>query len=189
MTDSVSAGDSASSNRAPHASSPNADLSNDASAKESGSGDRDTPANASEEAQAEEVPSADVPSVEETLDRMQRTLRRINVGMPEDPDENMEDDDGSDGSTEKDIQQASSDRGGDGLARLVLTLVQLLHDVLERQAIRRMEADTLTPDEVERIGQALMKQAEEIKRICDAFGIDPEDLDIDLGTVHVDNAS
>jgi len=40
---------------------------------------------------------------------------------------------------------------------------------------------------VERVGQALMRQAQEIERICEAFGIDPDDLDIDLGTVQVDD--
>lgn len=136
-------------------------------------------------------------SVEETLSRMQQTLQRINVGAPADapPEEESQDVDAP-GADDVDAEtlaagggEDAESGGGDGLARLVLTLVQLLHDVLERQAIRRMENDTLTPDEVERIGQALMKQAEEIRRICEAFGIDPEDLDIDLGTVHVDDPS
>ncbi len=141
-------------------------------------------------------------SVKETLGRMQRTLQRINVGAPADapPDAEIPDEETSHAETpdaETPDAEAfaatggdeSESGGGDGLARLVLTLVQLLHDVLERQAIRRMENDTLTPDEVERIGQALMKQAEEIRRICEAFGIDPDNLDIDLGTVHVDDPS
>lgn len=153
----------------------------------------------SDSASSDSASSDGLPPVEETLDRMQRTLRRINIGAPPDLDgstfdkttldENIEAAGEGDVSAETGLQHASSDRGGDGLARLLLTLVQLLHDVLERQAIRRMEADSLTPEEVERIGQALMKQTQEIERICEAFGIDPEDLDIDLGTVHVDNAS
>ena len=136
-------------------------------------------------------------SVADTLGRMQRTLQRINVEAPGDtpsdsdvPGAEPRDADTLDAETLAATgggQEKSG--GGDGLARLVLTLVQLLHDVLERQAIRRMENDTLTPDEVERIGQALMKQAEEICRICEAFGIDPNDLDIDLGTVHMDDPS
>jgi len=158
------------------------------------------------------LPEGKPESVEETLGRMQRTLQRIHVEAPGDTpsdsdgpgaeprDADTQDADTQDADTQDaDTQDAETltatggDReasgGGDGLARLVLTLVQLLHDVLERQAIRRMENDTLTPDEVERIGQALMKQAEEIRRICEAFGIDPNDLDIDLGTVHMDDPS
>jgi hypothetical protein len=135
--------------------------------------------------------------VEETLGRLQRTLQRINVGAPQAappnpdaPDADVADTEALDGETLAPTGSGDAESaGGDGLARLVLTLVQLLHDVLERQAIRRMENDTLTPDEVERIGQALMKQAAEIRRICEAFGIDPKDLDLDLGTVHVDDPS
>lgn len=148
------------------------------------------------------LPEGKPESVEETLGRMQRTLQRIHVEAPGDapsdsgaPGAEPQDADTQDADTQdaETLTATGGDReasgGGDGLARLVLTLVQLLHDVLERQAIRRMENDTLTPDEVERIGQALMKQAEEIRRICEAFGIDPNDLDIDLGTVHVDDPS
>lgn len=142
-------------------------------------------------------PKERLESVADTLGRMQRTLQRINVEAPGDtpsdsdvPSAEPRDADTLDAET---FAATGGDQeksgGGDGLARLVLTLVQLLHDVLERQAIRRMENDTLTPDEVERIGQALMKQAEEIRRICEAFGIDPNDLDIDLGTVHMDDPS
>ena len=121
-------------------------------------------------------------SVEETLGRMRQTLQRINVEGPGTAEP------GADAPEATDDGKGSAESSkGDGLARLVLTLVQLLHDLLERQAIRRMENETLTPDEVERIGQALMKQAEEIRRICEAFGIDPDNLDIDLGTVHVDD--
>lgn len=68
-----------------------------------------------------------------------------------------------------------------GLGRLVLTLVKLLHELLERQAIRRVEAGSLTESEVERLGTALMKQAEEIERLRKAFHLKEEDLNIDLG--------
>jgi hypothetical protein len=70
-----------------------------------------------------------------------------------------------------------------GVAKLVLALVKLLHDVLEKQAIRRMDAGTLTDAEVERVGRALMLQAEQIREMCDLFGLDPADLNLDLGTV------
>lgn len=68
-----------------------------------------------------------------------------------------------------------------GLAQVVLTLVKLLHELLERQALRRMEADTLTEAEVERLGLALMKQRRELERLREAFGLEEEDLNIDLG--------
>jgi hypothetical protein len=74
--------------------------------------------------------------------------------------------------------------GGNGLAQLVLTLVKLIHELLEKQAIRRMEAGRLSEDELERLGRALMEQAAEIERLCAHFGLETEDLSLDLGGVH-----
>lgn len=68
-----------------------------------------------------------------------------------------------------------------GLGQLVLTLVKLLHELLERQAVRRMEAGTLTDSEIERLGTTLMMQAQEIERLRAEFGLDEEDLNLDLG--------
>ena len=68
-----------------------------------------------------------------------------------------------------------------GLGQLVLTLVRLLHELLERQAIRRMEAGSLTDSEIENIGVTLMKQAEEIERLRKEFGLEEKDLNLDLG--------
>lgn len=65
--------------------------------------------------------------------------------------------------------------------RLVLTLVEFIRQVLERQAIRRMEAESLTPEEVERLGQALMKLEETIGELAERFGIRRDDLNLDLG--------
>ena len=67
------------------------------------------------------------------------------------------------------------------VARLVLTLVEFLRQLMERQAIRRMEAQTLTPEETERIGLALMRLEETIRDIGARFGLAPEDLNLDLG--------
>src|SRR5262245_48106577 len=69
----------------------------------------------------------------------------------------------------------------DGLARLVLTVMKALHELLERQAIRRMEEGELTDVQVERLGTALMRQAEEIDRLQSEFGFTDEDLNLDLG--------
>jgi hypothetical protein len=68
-----------------------------------------------------------------------------------------------------------------GLGQLVLTLIKLLHEVLERQAIRRIDAGSLNDEEIERLGVTLMKQAEEIERLRKEFGLEEEDLNIDLG--------
>ena len=68
-----------------------------------------------------------------------------------------------------------------GLAQLVLTLVKLLHELLERQAIRRIDAGSLTEEQIERLGLAMLRQAEEIERLRKDFGLEEEDLNLDLG--------
>lgn len=68
-----------------------------------------------------------------------------------------------------------------GLGQLVLTLIKLLHELLERQAIRRIESNGLSDVEIERLGMTLMRQAEEIERLRDAFNLKPDDLNLDLG--------
>jgi hypothetical protein len=69
------------------------------------------------------------------------------------------------------------------VAKLVLTLVEAIRQLLERQAIRRMEQQTLTDEETEAIGQALMKLEEAIREIGGQFGLEPEDLNLDLGPI------
>ncbi|WP_295540613.1 gas vesicle protein K [uncultured Thiohalocapsa sp.] len=73
------------------------------------------------------------------------------------------------------------ERMRNGLAQLVLTLVKLLHELLERQAIARMDAGSLSDEEIERLGMTLQRQAEELKRVQEVFGLQDEDLNIDLG--------
>jgi hypothetical protein len=68
-----------------------------------------------------------------------------------------------------------------GLARLVLSLIELLRRLLERQAIRRMEGGTLGDAKVEEMGQALMKLESKVHELAAAFGLRPEDLNLDLG--------
>lgn len=68
-----------------------------------------------------------------------------------------------------------------GLGQLVLTLVKLLHELLERQAIRRMESGSLTEAEVESLGMTMMIQAQEIDRLRREFGLEESDLNLDLG--------
>jgi len=68
-----------------------------------------------------------------------------------------------------------------GLAQLVLTLIKLLHEVLERQAIRRVESGSLREEQIEKLGLALMQQSQEIERLRQEFGLEEEDLNLDLG--------
>lgn len=67
------------------------------------------------------------------------------------------------------------------VAQLVLTIVEFLRQLMERQAIRRMEQKTLTKKEVETVGRALMQLEETIREIGARFGLTPEDLNLDLG--------
>jgi hypothetical protein len=68
-----------------------------------------------------------------------------------------------------------------GLAQLVLTVVKLLHELLEKQAICRIDGGGLTDEEIERLGFTLMRQSEEIARIAREFGLESDDLNLDLG--------
>jgi hypothetical protein len=67
------------------------------------------------------------------------------------------------------------------VARLVLTIVEFLRRLMERQAIRRMEQRTLTKKELEAVGLALMRLEETIGAIGRRFGLSPADLNLDLG--------
>jgi hypothetical protein len=67
------------------------------------------------------------------------------------------------------------------VAQLVLTLVEFVRRVLERQAIRRMEAGTLTGQQTEDVGVALMKLEEAVRDIAMQFGIAPDELNLDVG--------
>ena len=68
-----------------------------------------------------------------------------------------------------------------GLAQLVLTLVELLRELLERQALRRIDAGSLSAEEVERLGATFLRLAEEIDRLKEYFGFSDEDLNLNLG--------
>ena len=68
-----------------------------------------------------------------------------------------------------------------GLAQLVLTLIELLRQLMERQALRRIEGGSLSEEEIERLGQTFMKLAEKMEELKQTFGLGDEDLNIDLG--------
>ena len=98
------------------------------------------------------------------LDDLRRELERTSASSPlrwnADPD---------------DVQRS--------VAQLVLTLVEFIRKLLERQAIRRMEAGTLTDQQTEDVGRALMKLEETVVDIAARFGVLPEDLNLDLGPI------
>ncbi|MDQ6834569.1 MAG: gas vesicle protein K [Actinomycetota bacterium] len=68
-----------------------------------------------------------------------------------------------------------------GLAQLVLTIIELLRQLMERQAVHRVEAGNLSPDEVERLGQTFMALAERMDELKAVFGFSDEDLNLNLG--------
>jgi hypothetical protein len=68
-----------------------------------------------------------------------------------------------------------------GLAKLVLTLIELIRKLLEKQAMRRIEADSLTDEEIERIGETLMKLENKMQELKQVFGLKDEELNINLG--------
>jgi Gas vesicle protein K len=80
-------------------------------------------------------------------------------------------------------QRIEVDRGSveRGFASLVLTIVELLRQLMERQALRRVEVGDLTDDQIERIGATLMALEEQMVELREHFGLTPEDLNIDLG--------
>jgi hypothetical protein len=77
--------------------------------------------------------------------------------------------------------EADPDNVDHGLAQLVLTVVELLRQIMERQAMRRVEAGELTDDEVERVGRTLMALEQRMDDLKETFGLTDEDLNLDLG--------
>ena len=67
------------------------------------------------------------------------------------------------------------------LARLVLTLIELLRQLMEKQALRRMEGGTLTDEEIERLGETFLKLAQRMDELKAEFGLEDRDLNLDLG--------
>jgi hypothetical protein len=68
-----------------------------------------------------------------------------------------------------------------GLAQLVLTLVELIRELMERQALRRIDAGSLTEAEIERLGTTFLRLDEEIEKLKVHFGLTDKDLNLDLG--------
>jgi hypothetical protein len=101
-------------------------------------------------------------SIDTELDDLRREVERLRGILPERVD-------------------VDPDAVEHGLAKLVLTLVEFLRQLLERQAVRRMEGGTLSDEEVERMGLALMRLEQKVQEMARVFGVDPSDLNIGLG--------
>ena len=70
-----------------------------------------------------------------------------------------------------------------GLAKLVLSIIELIRRLLEKQALRRMDAGSLTEAEIERLGTALMKLEDKMAELKQTFGLTDEDLNLSLGPI------
>lgn len=119
---------------------------------------------AREEASAEMLSSESrtPPAPRGTSERKEVTMAEVAPGLPERID-------------------ADSSAAENGLARLVLTLIELLRKVLEHQAIRRMEGGGLSEEEVEKLGLAMLRLHKRMEEMKEVFGLADEDLQVDLG--------
>lgn len=77
--------------------------------------------------------------------------------------------------------EANPDNVSQGLAKLVLTLIELLRRLMEEQALRRMEGGSLTSQEIEKLGLTFMKLEEKMAELKEVFGLEGEELNLDLG--------
>jgi len=77
--------------------------------------------------------------------------------------------------------EANPENAEKGLAKLVLTLIELIRKLMEKQAMRRVEAGSLTDEEVERVGETLEKLENKMKELKEIFGLKDEELNINLG--------
>ncbi len=70
-----------------------------------------------------------------------------------------------------------------GLARLVMSIIELVRRLLEKQALRRMDGGNLSEEEIERLGAALMKLEEKMDELKGVFGLSDDDLNLSLGPI------
>jgi len=77
--------------------------------------------------------------------------------------------------------EANPENAEKGLAKLVLTLIELIRKLMEKQAMRRVEAGSLTDEEIERVGETLMKLENKMKELKEIFGLKDEELNLNLG--------
>lgn len=131
----------------------------------------DTPARHSTRSAGPLAPEPE-PTVASSAPRNPRPAQPRPVGRRPTPDL-----DGTDSS----IEAADREQLVGGVSQLVLTVVEVIRELIERQAIRRVEAGNLTDDEVERLGVALQALEERMAEIKEVFDVTDEDLNIDLG--------
>jgi len=99
----------------------------------------------------------------EYIERLQREIKKTEENIPK-------------------IINANSPRETEqGLAKLVLTLVELIRKLMEKEAFRRVKKGTLSPAEVQKLGLSLKAVKKKIKEIQAIFGIEDEELGLDLG--------
>lgn len=79
--------------------------------------------------------------------------------------------------------EADPETADQGLAKLVLTLVDILRELLEKQAIRRMESGSLSEAEIERLGETFLKLNHKLDELKAAFGLEDDDLTLNLGPI------
>jgi hypothetical protein len=79
--------------------------------------------------------------------------------------------------------ETDEDTVEEGLARLVLTLIELLRQLMERQALRRIDEGNLTDEQIERLGQTFMRLEQRMEELKEEFGLAGEDLDLKLGVL------
>lgn len=78
---------------------------------------------------------------------------------------------------------ADSEAVENGLAKLVLSIIELIRRLLEKQALRRMDAGNLTEEEIERLGTSLMKLEDKMNELKAVFGLSDDDLSLSLGPI------
>ena len=100
---------------------------------------------------------------QENLDPLLRDLERIEHELP-------------------DRVNADPDDAAKGLVQLVLTLVDLLRELMERQAVRRMEGGSLSEEEIEQLGQTFQKLDQRMDELRKHFDLEKDDLQINLGS-------
>ena len=76
---------------------------------------------------------------------------------------------------------ADPDNVESGLSKLVLTLIELIRKLMEKQAMRRIESNSLNEEEIERLGETLMKLENKMNELKEIFGLTDEDLNLNLG--------
>lgn len=82
-----------------------------------------------------------------------------------------------------DLQPVQSQKKQAGLAPLLLTVVELVRQLMEAQVIRRMESGELDDNDLDRASESLQKLAEQVVQLCEIFEIDPAELNVDLGEI------